>query len=240
MLVLIIFNLFFKPIPQPMAYHHFADQRNLLGVPNGWNVLSNIPFAIAGIWGLCLLFAPKKLQFMDNLERWPWVGISIGLLLTAIGSSYYHLDPDNARLVWDRLPMTLVFMSFVTILINETISIRLGLWLWPILIGIGIYSVFQWQSSELANIGDLRLYISVQAFTIMVVMIMLFASSPYKRTTDLAVIIVFYGLAKLFELLDHQIYIFTNEFISGHTLKHFAAAIAGLWLIHMLSKQERI
>ena len=33
------------------------------------------------------------------------------MLLTAVGSSYYHLAPDNERLFWDRLPMTIAFSS---------------------------------------------------------------------------------------------------------------------------------
>ena len=240
-LLIFSIDLFFKPIPQSMIYHNFIDQRSWLGIPNAWNVLSNIPFALAGIWGLYLLFLPGKAQLIDKREKWPWLGISIGLLLTAIGSSYYHLAPDNARLVWDRLPMTIVFMSFVTLLIAETISIRVGLWLWPLLLGIGIYSVFRWRSSELANMGDMSLYLSVQAFTVIAVIVMLFASSPYKnRTTDLIIIVALYILAKVFELLDYQIYALTNDIISGHTLKHLAAALAGLWLIRMLWKQRVI
>lgn len=238
-LLILIINLFLQPIPQSATYHHFVDERNWLGVANAWNVLSNIPFALAGIWGLCLLFMRGKARFIDSRERWPWMGISVGLVLTAIGSAYYHLAPDNVRLVWDRLPMTIVFMSFITVLVGETVSVRLSLWLWPILLGIGIYSVLQWRGSELANMGDMRLYLSVQAFTIIAVIVMLFASSPYyNRAIDLAVIVMLYVLAKLFELLDHQVFAFTSGFISGHTLKHFAAAMAGLWLIRMLWKQK--
>lgn len=31
--------LLLPPIPQDQSYHHFADQRTLLGVPNFWNVI---------------------------------------------------------------------------------------------------------------------------------------------------------------------------------------------------------
>lgn len=237
-ILLIVVGLLLKPIPQPQDYHDFADQRHWLGIPNAWNVLSNIPFALAGIWGLFLLFSPGKVQFVDNRERWFWVGISIGLALTAVGSSYYHLDPDNSRLVWDRLPMTVVFMSLVAALIGERINLRLGLWLWPVLLSIGFCSVLLWQTSELRGDGDLRLYIGVQEFTILVIVVMLLSPSPYNRNWDLAVAIVFYGLARLFEMYDHQIYVLTKGIISGHTLKHFAAAMAGIWLIRMIGKRK--
>lgn len=234
----IVIGLLLRPIPQPQTYHNFADQRSWLGVANAWNVLSNISFALAGIWGLLLLFSPGRVQFIDNRERWLWIGFSIGLILTAVGSGYYHLAPDNFRLVWDRLPMTIVFMSFVAALISERINIYVGLWLWPVLLGIGFYSVLLWHASELRGIGDLRFYVGVQEFTVLVMLVMLLTPSPYNRNWDLAIVVMFYGLARLFEMFDHQIYIFTGDIISGHTLKHLAAAMAGVWLIRMIWKRK--
>jgi len=40
------------PIPQDQTYHHFADARALLGIPNVWNVISNLPFIAIGAVGL--------------------------------------------------------------------------------------------------------------------------------------------------------------------------------------------
>jgi hypothetical protein len=239
-MLMVVIGLLLKPIPQPQAYHNFADQRSWLGMANAWNVLSNIPFALAGIWGLFLLFSPGKVQFIDKRERWLWIGVSIGLILTAVGSGYYHLAPDNSRLVWDRLPMMIVFMSYVAALFSERINILLGLWLWPVMLGIGFYSVLLWQASELRGIGDLRFYLGVQVFTILVTSVMLLAPSPYNRTWDLAVVALFYGLAILFERFDHQIYMFNGGIISGHALKHLAGAMAGVWLIRMIKKRKII
>jgi len=113
--------------PQPLSYHNFADQRSWLGIPDFGNVASNLPLAVVGIWGLIFLLrlTPRELQehFADSRERWPYILVFIGVLLTAFGSSYYHLAPDNARLVWDRLPMTIVFMSMVAAVIMERISV---------------------------------------------------------------------------------------------------------------------
>lgn len=237
-LLLFSIGLTIGPIPQPQSYHNFADQRSFLGIPNTWNVLSNIPFALAGIWGLFLLLSPNKLQFIDDRERWPWVGVAIGLILTAIGSSYYHLAPDNFRLVWDRLPMTIIFMSFVAALITEKISIRLGLWLLPALLVIGFYSVLHWYASEQHGMDDLRIYLGVQIFTIVAALMMLTAPSSYNRNWDVAVVVLLFGLARLFEIYDQQIAILTENRISGHTLKHFAGALAGFWLIHMIWKRK--
>lgn len=238
-LFLIVIVYLLEPIPQRKGYHHFADQRSWLGIPNAWNVLSNIAIVIPGIFGFFLLLLPGKMQFSDYRERWPWIGVSVGLILTAIGSTYYHLAPDDSRLIWDRLPMTLVFMSLVAALICERINIYLGLWLWPVLISMGFYSVLLWYTSEQAGNSDLRFYIGVQAFAILATIVMLFSSSPYDRNWDLGVVIIFYGLALLFDLFDHQVYRMLGGVVSGHTLKHVAVGLAGAWLIRMVYKRKK-
>lgn len=240
LLTVLVFYIL-KPIPQLQSYHHFADQRNFLGIPNAWNVLSNIAIALPGLWGLVLLFSPEKVLFNDHRERWLWIGVSIGLILTAVGSSYYHLAPDNSRLLWDRLPMSCVFMSLAAALIGERVNINLGLWLWPVLLGIGFYSVFLWYASEAQGKSDLSFYIGIQVFTILVAMVMLLSPSPYDRNGDLAVVIACYGLAMLCDLFDHQIHRLTGGVVSGHTLKHLAVGLAGAWLIRMiwLRKKEK-
>lgn len=237
-LVLLVIGLLIQPIAQPEEYHNFAAQSRWLGVDNAWNVFSNIAFALAGSWGLWLLLSPGKVQFIDHRERWFWIGFAVGLILTAIGSSYYHLAPDNPRLVWDRLPMTLVFMSYVTALIGERINMTLSVCLWPILIAIGILSVFYWDVTEMQGAGDLRLYVGVQGFAILATFVMVLTASPYTRNSDLAIVAAFYLLAKIVELIDRQIAMFTHGFMSGHPLKHLAAALAGAYLIRMIWLRE--
>jgi hypothetical protein len=237
-LLLLVIGLLISPIPQPQSYHHFADQRVWFGIDNTWNVLSNLPFALVGIWGLFLLYSHTTLQFIDNHECWFWVLISLGLILVALGSSYYHLAPDNARLVWDRLPMTVVFMSFVADLVLDRISARLAFWLWPFLLIIGIFSVVQWYMSELHGAGDLRLYLALQLYTGLVALMMMLLPSHYTRSSDIAVLVLLYAVAKVFEFYDIPIYQLFGGIISGHTLKHLAAALAAFWLIRMMWKRQ--
>lgn len=234
-MLLFSIGVLFGPIVQPEAYHNFADQRSLLGIINGWDAFSNILFAFAGIWGLFLLLTPGRVHFKDDRERFMWLGVAIGLVLTAIGSSYYHLAPDNSRLVWDRLPMTIIFMSYVAALIAERINTRLGLALWPILIIFGLYSVLYWHATD-----DLRFYLGVQLFAIIATVIMLFTPSPYDRKWDIAIVVLLFGLARIFEIYDHEIWKATGNHVSGHTLKHLSAGIAGVWLMYMLIKRKKI
>ncbi len=175
--IVAVVALLLPPIPQPQSYHRFADQRGFLGFPNIGDVVSNLAFAVIGLWGLVFLLRSNSEQipkhFLDRRERWPFLFVFAGMLLTALGSSYYHLHPDNASLVWDRLPMTIVFMSLVAAVIAERISLRAGLWLLPILLLIGLSSVLQWYWSEVRGAGDLRFYAAVQVYSILVLLIAL-------------------------------------------------------------------
>ena len=142
-----------SPIPQDQAYHHFADRRALLGIPNCLDVLSNVAFLIVGLLGLVFLFCsdatgPGK-PFLSRSERWPYAVFFLGVTLTAFGSAYYHLAPQNSRLVWDRLPMTIGFTAFLAAMIAERISVKAGLRMLFPLIAIGLASVVYWEWSEL-------------------------------------------------------------------------------------------
>src|SRR5262245_51870428 len=125
--------LLVPPIPQPQSYHSFADQRTLLGIPNFWNVVSNLPFVLVGALGL----ARVRVNLSASI-------FFIGVLLTGFGSSFYHWNPNDIGLFWDRLPMSVAFMSALAYVIGERLDERAGrLLLWP-LVGLGIASLLIW------------------------------------------------------------------------------------------------
>jgi hypothetical protein len=234
------------PIPQAESYHAFADDRALLGVPNFWNVVSNLPFLVVGVLALSWLVRHDQVgpnhPVLDRAERWPLVVFFCGVFLTAFGSIYYHLAPDNERLVWDRMPMTVAFMGFFSTMIAERISVRAGvLLLWP-LVWLGFASVFNWQMGERRDAGDLRLYGFVQFYPLVSIPLMLLLfPARYTRTGDIVAAIAFYGLAKLLEThsLDHGLYDL-GQVVSGHTLKHLAAAMGAYFIYHMLRNRRPI
>src|ERR1700726_4078954 len=76
--------LLVPPIPQDQSYHQFADQRALLGVPNFWNVVSNLPFIAIGAAGLR--------RFRHDPTT---IVLFSGMLLTGVGSSSYHWNPSD-------------------------------------------------------------------------------------------------------------------------------------------------
>jgi len=227
-------------IPQPQSYHNFADQRPWLGVSNFGDVASNVPFAVVGIWGLILLASrASRRRFIDQRERWPYVFVFLGLLWTAFGSAYYHLAPNNDRLMWDRLPMIVVFMPLVAAMIMERLDVTWGLWLLPVLLAVGAMSVIAWHISESHGQGDLRLYAAVQLYSVLALVILLFVPPRYTHGTDLIWVGVFYVAAKLLEASDGPIFRI-GHLVSGHTLKHLAAGVSGYWILRMLQKREPV
>ena len=202
--------LLVPPITQDQSYHQFADQRTLFGIPNFWNVISNLPFIAVGAAGLR--------RFHHDPAT---VVLFLGIFLTGFGSSYYHWNPNDQTLLWDRLPMTLCFMAIFAAAIEERVSARAGaILLWPLL-ATGVFSLLLWNWT-----GDLRLYVWVQFFPCLALPLR-FVLFPAKYTgTYLWVIAAaLYALAKLFEFYDAAIYS-AGSILSGHTLKHFAAAAA--------------
>jgi len=238
-MVMAVLPVFLPRFAQPLEYHAFADRRTWFGISNFLDVISNFPFAILGLMGLIFIRTSRsRSSFVDMRERWPYLAMFAGLLLTAFGSGYYHLDPNNSRLLWDRLPMTIVFMSIIAAMIVERVSVRAGLYLLLPMVVIGAGSSIQWYVSELRGLGDLRFYAAVQVYAVLVLPLMMWLfPARYTRTSDIGVIVGFYVLAKVFEAFDRQIYAALGHAVSGHTLKHLAAAMAGYWILRMLKRR---
>jgi predicted membrane channel-forming protein YqfA (hemolysin III family) len=230
------------PIPQPVGYHQFADDRAYFGIPNFFDVVSNGAFLLVGIAALSfLLRSPEShatTAFIEKSERWSYVILFLNVAMVCVGSVYYHLAPDNNRLVWDRLPIAIGIMALLAATISERISPKAGLRLLPVLIAIGAGSVMNWHWSEQRGAGNLNFYIVVQFYSLLVIILLgIFFPSRYTRGSDIYVALAFYGLAKLAEIADRAIYDL-GHVISGHTVKHLLAAVGIYWILRMLRKRE--
>ncbi len=225
----------YGPIPQPADYHGFADTRTMLGVPNAMDVLSNLGFLVAGAVGLITVARRNACRFREPWERTAWLLVFLGSVLTAVGSSWYHVAPNDASLFWDRLPMTLVFTSLFAAMIGERVNPVLGRrLLWPMIL-VGGASVLVWRIT-----GDLRAYIIVQYVPLLALVGMLVVQPPsYTRTKDLYLVAVAYALAKICENTDCSVYDALGV-ISGHTLKHLFAAIAPVLLVRHLVRRKSL
>jgi hypothetical protein len=233
----------FPPIPQDQGYFLFADSRSLWGIPNAGDVISNLPFLFVGILGLLVLRKhwQDETRFIHAQEAIPFLVAFIGLILLGPCSAYFHWTPANDTQAWDRLPMTLVFMAFFSIIITERIHLKSGLYLLPVLLAVGIGSVIYWSVTESHGQGDLRPYALVQFLPVLMIPLMLLLFKPlYTGGRYLIVLIAWYGLAKVFELLDVWIYTFTHHLVSGHTLKHLVAAVGIFGLVKYIQVRQKI
>jgi hypothetical protein len=227
-------GMFSAPLAQAQSYHLFADTRSLLAVVNAGDTLSNLAFLIVGLLGLAFLWRERAPggtgRFISPREMRPYRVFFFGVALTGVGSAYYHLAPDDARLIWDRLPMTIAFMSLVAAVVSERISVRAGsLLLWPLVL-LGIASVVYWRWSALAGTENLRPYVAVQFGSIAVVLaISILYRSRYTQGGVIFALAAAYGVAKVVEVYDREIFEL-GQWVSGHTLKHLAAA-AGIYLL---------
>src|SRR5512147_1689839 len=230
--------LFARRFGQNPAYHRFADDRTLLGIPHALDVLSNAGFLLAGLLGLAAL--RRKEAFLEREERLAWLVLFGGVLLTSAGSAWYHLDPTNPTLVWDRLPMTLGFMGLLAALVGERVSVEAGVWLLTPLVFLGLASVAYWSWTESLGDGDLRPYYLVQFYPLVAILLLLALYPPrYTRSADLLVGLGWYLAAKVAESYDGAIYRALG-LVSGHTLKHLLATAGAAWLARMLLLREPV
>jgi hypothetical protein len=222
--------------PQPLAYHDFADQRPLLGMPHVLNVWSNLPFLVVGVWGMIWMARSRQPDaFVQPAERWAYWLYFIGLALTGIGSSYYHANPNNETLVWDRMALAMTFMALFTAIVSERLCWQLSAPPVGPMVALGIGSVLYWHWTD-----DLRFYLVVQFFPLLALpLLFLFFKPRYTRTGDMLASLACYGLAKLVEYLDANVYA-QGGLVSGHTLKHLIAGGSAYFVLLMLQHRRAI
>ena len=239
LLSLILTTLVFILVPhvsQDLKYHNFVDQRSLTGVPHFWNVVTNIPFLVIGIIGFFKIQKQELTGILPELFR-AYLAFFMGLVLIGLGSGYYHLNPSNSTLVGDRMAITITFMSFFVLIIGESISTKTASRLLFPLIFLGLASVIYWNITENLGMVDLRFYALVQFLPMFLIPLMLlFYGSSFSGRRWIFAIIMVYGIAKIAEFYDQQIYDLIG--FSGHSLKHLIAAFGAFLFLKGLEVRK--
>jgi len=217
------------PHPQDPAYHNFADRRAVLHVPYALNVLSNVGFLLAGAWAF-LRIARSPLVGWERGAGWIFAA---GLVLTGLGSAWYHWAPSNASLVWDRLPLSALFPTVLAVVIGDRVSRTAGRTLLaPLALG-AVASVLYWQRCD-----DLRPYGLAQFLPMLLIPLMLALFPGQRPTAPLLVGVVIYALGKVTELSDGRIFAL-GGIVSGHTIKHLLAAVAAVFIVRWMVAGSR-
>lgn len=221
-------------VPEPPALRDLVDGRTFFGIPNFANVVSNLPFLLVGAAGLRFVMNDARVAFVEAGEKWCYGTCFAVVALIAAGSTYYHLDPTPARLMWDRIPIALCVMTLLAATIADRIDPKAALRLLGPLLVIGAASAIHWRWSMVHGHENILPYALVQFGSIAAIAVIAFAfRSRYTRGGDLFVVIAIYVVAKVAESFDAQVYGW-GELVSGHTVKHLVAACALGWLLRML------
>ncbi len=232
-LLLLIVFLLHGPIGQLDHYHDFADQRSLGGIPHAMDVWSNVGFAIVGTLGLAVCWMGRR---QLGARTAGYTIFFAAMLMTAFGSSWYHIAPDNSRLVWDRLPIAVACAGIMSAAWAEFVNSKQARFALPWLLLGACLSVAWWHVTELTGMGDLRPYLWLQALPLITVPLLLWKSPKRPaRAGAWTIAILCYVLAKGFELADHAIFDLLH-LISGHTFKHLFATLAA-WAIYWRLQQ---
>ena len=220
------------PLAQFANYHAFADRRELCGTPNAADVLSNLAFLAAATWGW---FRLRTLRAEQRLAlAWPGYMLFLGgLLLTAFGSTYYHWAPDDARLLWDRLPIALSCAGLLAGAFAE-IERRSALLPALMLAVFAVTSVGWWVYR-----ADLRPYLLLQVAPVVLIPLWQhLRNAPRGERLNFAGAVAVYAAARIAELYDLPIFA-ASGWVSGHTLKHLLAAAACVLIINAVVHRVR-
>ena len=233
LLSLVVLALSYGPIPQPQNYHAFADDRVFWNIPNAFDVMSNLAIIYPGIIGLAFVHERRNNSVVSDDETSIHITLFAGMILTFAGSVWFHLEPNDSTMLWDRLGMSIVIGSCISLMINDLWDRGLaGKIHIPIVIA-SITSVLWWPVFD-----DLRVYFIIkhQPFIIFPIL-MLFGVRIYDKISGYYWGLSMFILATAFEFADQAIFDATG-FISGHTLKHIAAGI-GLWFLMTMVRDRQ-
>ena len=240
LIVLAAALLLVPAMPEPHIFRELADERAIFGIASFWNVVSNVPLFLGGVWGLVAVARASSTSFAVPAERWPYFFAFAAIALAGIGSTYYHVAPDSDRLMWDRLPIALAFMALLSALLAERVNIETGIRSLAPLLSAGALSAIYWRWSALHGAENILPYALVQygAFAA-IVALAAFVRPRYTRSADLFIVAALYAAAKVTEVLDGQIF-GLGGVLSGHTLKHLLVALSVWWLARMLVRRRPI
>jgi hypothetical protein len=221
LLILSIIALYIaSPITQNPAYHHFADQRIICGVPHIGDVLSNLSFIAVGI---ILFFKSFKEKPVHEFQQFMFGFFCVSAVALGLGSAYYHWNPSDKTLIWDR--MTMVF-GFSVIFMDS---------MWR-------YNVFKpnMMASKFAVCfflfcatvvyskvtNRLEPYVLVQFFTLLIILVLALVNLKSINSHAVLMMVGTYIIAKIFEYYDLKIWLELHQVVSGHTLKHLMYALS--------------
>src|SRR5262245_57475510 len=94
------------PLEQDQAFHDFAETE-AFGLAHFGNVVANAAYLLVGMLAWRRI-EPVAVPPATKAALRAW---ALGFILVAAGSAWYHADPSDDTLAWDRAAMTVVFAA---------------------------------------------------------------------------------------------------------------------------------
>lgn len=196
------------PIERGEGFHRYADQRRWLGIPHAGDVLSNLAFVVVAVRAL------REVPVLALAVAW------IGL-----GSATYHWSPSDTTLALDWAPIGVTLMLVLAAVIHDRIGARAG----RVVQGSGplaaVAVVGYWLlTGGTADGGDMAPYVALQLLGVVLPpLLALVCPGRISRRYLIAAVACFIA-ARVLGAYDAQL--LDAIAISGHSLKHLAAAAA--------------
>ncbi len=220
--ILTLLNLAMGPVHQTSAYHQFVDVRIRCGVPRVGDVVSNAVILCSGFFAATLLARARYgAGARSGATDWIFFVFMIGVIGTAAGSAFYHWAPSDTRLVWDRLPMTIVLQASLALVIANRFGMALGEKFLRVLLPLGVLSVIWWVAR-----GDLLPYLVIRIGAGLCVMVVLLFGFSWRADRWFVLALALDPVLTWFEHHDSDMFWWTLQLVSGHTVKHVLAGVA--------------
>ena len=224
-------------VAQSAQHHHFADTRAWAWLPFASDVLSNLPFLLWGVLGLGMLARQRHgaVRRVDAASHALMGLFFAGLVVTAFISAFYHWQPDDAGLVFDRLGMVVAFAGLMGLAAAGRVSARAGGLLALAGLLLGPVSIRVWATS-----GNVLPWAVLQFGGMLLVLCLAWLQPlPGAPAIRWGWVIVIYALAKGFEMADEAVFAATAQLVSGHSLKHVVASFAAWPVVFALMAHHK-
>ena len=225
------------PVQLASHMHHFADQRTWGTLPHAVNVLSHLPLIPVGLWGL---WRVSRLPKSEPL-RWIWFWFFICQMLATLGGMVYHWAPSDASFIWDQVPKSAASTLFALAFLAERVDRRMGL---TPAIAAGLIAALSggiwWlYSANVSQVGDLRPLMWLEMLPALLVASggwtldgHLLSRSDWLRSQ------ISFVLAQALDWADRWVFLSTQEWVSGHSLRHIALAACCGWVAYRLGATQ--
>ena len=205
-----------RPIVRTPAFHDYADARTWLAIPHAGDVLSNLPFLVVA--------ALAALRLRGSRDGFAYLACA-GVALIGVGSAGYHLAPNDPTLALDWLPIVLALAWITAAVVADRRGARAGHVALALGTLLAFASVAIWYlGGGTTGGGDMTAYVTVQLAGVTIPLAIALSSPGRIPALPLAVALAGFLLARVLAARDAQLLEAIG--ISGHSLKHVAAALA--------------